>query len=234
MTDHRIVSRQEWLRARRALLEEEKALTRQRDALAARRRALPWVRVDEPYGFDTVDGPRTLAELFGDKNQLLVQHFMFGADWEQGCPSCSFWADSVDRVSVHLAARDISFVAVSTAPLATLQAYRERMGWSFEWVSSGGSRFNHDFHVTATSEELEAGRMDYNFREVDNTHSELPGASAFFKDEDGAVFHTYSTYARGLDTLNGAYHWIDIAPLGRNEDGLEWPMAWLRRRDQYE
>ena len=234
MTEHRVVSRHDWLKERRVLLEEEKKLTRQREELATRRRALPWVHIEEPYAFESVEGPRTLPQLFAGRRQLLVYHFMFGPDWEEGCPSCSFWADTFDRTSEHLAARDIQFVVVSMAPLAKLQAYRERMGWSFDWVSSAGSDFNHDFHVTATPEQLEAGVMEYNFRELEKPHAELPGASAFYRDEDGAVFHTYSCYARGLDMLNGAYHWMDLAPLGRDESELAWPMAWVRRRDRYE
>lgn len=233
MTDHRVVSRERWLAERRALLEEEKAFTRQRDALSAKRRALPWVRVDEPYAFEGPDGPRTLPELFGPHRQLLVYHFMFGPGWEQGCVNCSFWADNFDRIGPHLAARDIAFVAVSRAPWAELAPYRERLGWTFDWVSSAPSRFNFDFHVSVTPEELARGRAVYNFEERAVTKEELPGASAFYKDDDGAVFHTYSTYSRGLDVLNGAYHWMDIAPMGRDEDDLPWPTAWVKRRDEY-
>jgi len=230
MTDHRVVSRAEWLEARRALLAEEKALTRQRDAVAAKRRALPWVRVERDYRFETPDGAATLPELFGPHRQLLVYHFMFGPDWAQGCPSCSFWADSFDGNVAHLAARDIAFVAVSRAPLDRLEAYRERMGWTFPWVSSAGSDFNFDFRVSATEAQLERGEMFYNFRDT-KASEELPGASAFYRDEDGAVFHTYSCYSRGLDPLNAAYQWIDLAPKGRDEDDLPWSMAWVKRHE---
>ncbi len=224
------VTREEWLKARLELLAEEKAFTRQRDALSRKRREMPWVEVSEDYAFDTPEGTKTLAELFGPHKQLLVYHFMFGPDWKAGCPSCSFWADNYDRIGIHLAHRDMAFVTISKAPLATLQEYQKRMGWSFPWVSAAGCEFNEDFGVT--------------FREGDNAHSynfgtttfhadEAPGASAFIKGEDGKVFHTYSTYSRGLDMLNGAYHWMDIAPLGRDEDDLEYGMAWLKRHDEY-
>ena len=233
-TDHPIVSREQWLKARRDLLAAEKAFTKQRDDLNARRRALPWVRVEPAYTFDTPDGRQTLGDLFEDRSQLIIQHFMYGADWDDGCPSCSFWADSYNGVDIHLAHRDISFVVVSVAPLPTLQTYKKRMGWTFRWVSSAGTTFNRDFHVSFSPEELEKGEAYYNYGTVGFPSTEAPGASAFYRDSDGAIYHTYSCYARGLDILNGAYHYMDIAPKGRNEDGLPWPMAWLRRRDQYE
>ena len=234
MTDHRIVSREQWLAERRALLEEEKAFTRQRDALSRKRRALPWVKVEADYRFDTAGGARSLADLFAGRSQLLVYHFMFGPEWSEGCPSCSFWADGYDRMIVHLAHRDITLIAVSRAPLAKLDAYKARMGWSFEWVSSAGSDFNFDFHVSRPPDVSADGRATYNYEVVEAKHEELPGASAFYRDADGQVFHTYSTYARGLDMFNAAYHLMDIAPKGRDEADLPWPMAWLRRRDQYE
>ena len=234
MTDHPVVSRQEWLEARKKLLDAEKAFTRQRDELNRARRRLPWVRVTEPYTFHGADGTESLSALFGEHSQLIVQHFMYGPDWEEGCPSCSFWADSYNGVDVHLAHRDIAFVAVSAAPFAKLDAYRRRMGWTFKWVSSGGSRFNRDFHVTFTPDEMERGPVYYNYAMTRFPSREAPGASAFYKDAEGRVFHTYSCYARGLDILNGAYHYMDIAPKGRDEDGLPWSMAWLRRHDQYE
>lgn len=234
MTTHRVVSKEQWLEARRALLAEEKAFTRQRDALNAKRRDLPWVKVDKSYSFDTPDGKQTLADLFGKRSQLLVYHFMYGPDWEQGCPTCSFWADNFEGIDVHLAHRDMSFVAISRAPLDKLQAYQKRMGWRFKWVSSHDSDFNWDFRVSFTPEEMESGEKFYNFETGGFPSSEGPGASAFIKDDDGTLFHTYSTFARGLDILNGAYHWMDIAPKGRDEDGLPHAQAWLRRRDQYE
>jgi len=229
---NRIVSKDEWLVARKELLAKEKTFTRARDALSAERRALPWVRVDEDYVFDTADGRRTLAELFDGRSQLVVYHFMFAPEWEAGCKSCSFWADNFDRSVVHLAHRGITLIAVSRAPLATLQAYAKRMGWSFPWVSSGGSRFNHDFGVSFTSEQIASGTIDYNYQRTEAHVGELPGVSVFYRDAGGAVLHTYSTYARGLDMFNTAYHYMDIVPLGRDEgDGI---MAWLRRRDEYD
>ena len=234
MTDHQVVSKQEWLAARRELLKAEKAFTQQRDALSQRRRELPWVRIDQPYSFDGPSGRETLADLFEGRHQLIVQHFMFGPDWAEGCPSCSFWADSYNGIDVHLAHRDISFVTVSAAPFAKLDAYQRRMGWDFKWVSSADTTFNQDFRVSFTEEELKSGRADYNFGPNGFASTEAPGASAFYRDEEGNIFHTYSCYARGLDILNGAYHYMDIAPKGRNEDGLPWPMAWLRRKDQYD
>jgi len=234
MTNHRIVSREEWLEARRQLLADEKRFTRERDALSRRRRDLPWVRVDKEYAFEGENGTETLADLFGGHSQLLIYHFMYGPDWEEGCPSCSFWADNFNGIDIHLAHRDISFVAVSRAPLASLDAYRKRMGWSFKWVSSNGSDFNFDYHVSFTPEEMDKGEMFYNFATTRFPSSEAPGASAFIKDDTGAVFHTYSCQMRGVDMLNGAYHWMDIAPKGRDEEGLEYTAAWLRRRDQYD
>ncbi len=221
------------LAARLELLEAEKALTRQREDVARRRRALPWVAVEKQYEFDTEQGRRTLAELFGDKSQLFVQHFMFGPDWDEGCPSCSFWADSFDGTLAHLAARDVAFVAVSRAPLANLIEYRTRMGWSFPWVSSADSSFNFDFGVSFTEDE-QAGTGVYNYRDVDQPGEELPGFSFFARDDSGKVFHTYSTYARGLDPMNAAYQILDLAPKGRDEQDLPWSMAWLRRHDSYD
>ena len=233
MTEHTVVSREDWLAARRKLLEAEKALTRQRDAVNAQRRSMPWVQVDKTYSFEGPDGSVSLSDLFAGRSQLIVQHFMYGADWDEGCPSCSFWADSYNGVDVHLAHRDISFVAVSIASLEKLQAYRARMGWTFNWVSSAGSSFNEDFDVTFAPDAVERGEVYYNYQTNRFPSTEAPGASAFYKDAEGRIYHTYSCYARGLDMLNGAYHYMDIAPKGRDEDGLPWPMAWLRRRDQY-
>lgn len=233
MDAHPIVSREDWLRAREALLKEEKAFTRERDRLSEKRRALPWVRVDKQYLFDGPEGKQTLSELFGGHSQLMIYHFMFGPDWAEGCPSCSFWADNFDGIVIHLAHRDISLVAVSRAPWESLQAYRERMGWNFKWLSSLGSDFNFDYHVSFTAEEIENDRMFYNYREGRFPSEEAPGVSVFYKNDQDAVFHTYSCYARGLDILNCAYQYMDLAPKGRNEDELPYPLAWVRRRDQY-
>ncbi len=227
----RIVANEEWLTARRELLDEEKAFQKARDALAEKRRALPWREVPD-YLFETETGHEHLRELFGDCSQLLVYHFMFGPDWEAGCPSCSFWADSYDRTVPHLRARDVSLIAVSRAPLTKLLSYRDRMGWSFPWVSSASNDFNFDFEVSFLPEHIEAGDARYNYRPMQGSMQELPGLSAFKKSDD-AVYHTYSTYARGLDPFNAAYQLLDVAPDGRNEGDLEYAQAWIRRRDEY-
>ena len=228
------VSREEWLNARRELLAKEKEFTRLRDQLSEQRRALPWVRVELDYMFQCPDGEKSLSDLFDGRSQLIVYHFMYGPEWEEGCPSCSFWADGFDRIDIHLAHRDITLIAVSRARLETLQAYRERMGWSFKWVSSLGSEFNYDFNVSYTPEEMEKGEMTYNFGVTSFPSDEAPGISVFYKTGAGEIYHTYSCYARGLDMLNGAYHYMDLAPKGRDEAELPYTMAWLRRRDQYE
>lgn len=234
LTDHKIVDRDAWLAARIALLVEEKALTRQRDALASRRRALPWLRIDKDYVFDGPDGDMSLADLFGDRSQLMIYHFMYGPDWQAGCPSCSFWAEQFDRAVIHLAHRDVTLAAVSRAPLESLDAYRKRMGWSFAWFSSGRSEFNRDFHVSFTEDEIASGAVYYNYAEQSFPATEAPGLSVFFRDADGGVYHTYSCYGRGLDMLNGAYAHLDLAPKGRDEDDLPYSMAWLRRSDEYD
>ena len=230
---HPVVSHAEWLAARRRHLAREKELTRLRDEIARERRELPWVKVEKKYVFDGSTGKEALADLFDGRSQLIVYHFMFGPGWEQGCPSCSFLSDHVDGTLPHLAARDVSFAAVSRAPLAQVQAFRRRMGWGFKWVSSHGDDFNYDFHVSFTPEERAKGRMRYNFGEIEFAAEELPGTSAFYKDADGQIFHTYSSYARGLDLMIGAYNWLDIAPKGRDEDGLTRTMAWVRHHDNY-
>lgn len=227
------VSRAEWRIAREELLAREKDLNRRRDELARQRQALPWVRIDEPYVFDTPDGALTLSELFGTRSQLIVYHFMFGPDWEEGCPSCSFWMDGFDGLDVHLAHRDVALVAISRAPLEKLDAYRDRMGWQFRWVSSQRCAFNVDFGVSFTEEQQSNG-AEYNFAPIAEPRDELPGLSVFAKDAAGAVYHTYSSYARGLDPLNGAYQLLDLVPKGRDEQNLPWPMAWLRRHDAYD
>ncbi len=224
----------EWRAARIALLAEEKALTRAGDALAEKRRQLPRLRIESDYLFHGPQGPETLADLFGPHSQLIVDHFMFGADWTEGCPSCSFWADAFDGIDVHLAARNTGFVVVSAAPFETLAAYRQRMGWRFKWVSSKGSTFNRDMGVAFTPEEVEAGTGTYNYRDAGFPATEAPGISSFEKDADGAIWHSYSVFGRGLDALNPAYQLLDLTAKGRDEGGLPWPMAWLRRRDQYE
>ena len=228
----RVASRDEWLAARVELLSREKELNRRRDELAEQRRRLPWVRLEKEYTFEGPDGRRTLGDLFAGRGQLLVYHFMFGPDWAEGCPSCSFWADGFDGVAVHLAHRDVTLACVSRAPYDQLAAYQRRMGWTFPWYSSAGSDFNFDFGVSFTPEQQETGGT-YNFTHHERLPDEMPGISAFALD-DGAVFHTYSSYSRGLDPINPAYQLLDLAPKGRDEDGLAWPMAWLRRHDAYE
>lgn len=229
MTVHRIVDRAEWLAERQSLLAEEKAHMRAGDALAEKRRALPWVRIDRDYRFDTVRGRETLADLFGDKGQLAVYHFMLGVDWEQGCKSCSFWADNFDGVDVHLAARDTRFLCTSNAPLERLLAYCKRMGWRFEWVSAVDSAFSRDFRVTFPDHQ--AGPSGgYNYTDA-VPNDEMPGISIFTRLEDGGVAHTYSTYGRGVEAINGAYRLLDLTPKGRDEGGRG--MSWLRRRDEY-
>lgn len=233
MTGHRIGTRKEWTAARLELLAREKELNRRRDELAEERRRLPWVPVEKDYRFKGPDGPRSLHDLFEGRGQLLVYHFMFGPDWDEGCPSCSFWADSFDGVAVHLAARDVTLACVSRAGYEKLAAYRARMGWTFPWYSSAESDFNYDFGVSFITEQQRNGGT-YNFAHHEHPLDELPGLSAFASDGSGAVFHTYSTYARGLDPINSAYQLLDLAPRGRDEGGLEWPMAWLRRHDSYD
>ncbi len=251
MTQHITASRQDWLTARIKLLEAEKELTRRSDALARQRQELPWVRVDKAYRFDTAAGSASLADLFGGRSQLLVYHFMFGPDYKAGCPSCSSIADGFDGIAVHLANHDVALAAVSRAPLEKLLAYQRRMGWTFPWASSNGGDFNFDFNVAFTEEQQRKGTVEYNFRRGGHamdaaqvpepvarfaatcgtdapTYSrDRPGMSAFVL-EDGVVYHTYSTYARGLDGLWGMYQWLDRAPLGRNEAGI-----WWRRNDEY-
>ena len=229
---HAVVSRDEWLTARRELLKAEKEVTHLRDKVAKERLALPWVRMEKDYVFDTPDGPRTLAELFEGRSQLLVQHFMFAPGWEEGCPSCSFMADHTDGMNLHLAHHDVTVVAVSRATLAEIERYRSRMGWKFRWVSSNGNSFNHDFRVSFTPEEIAAGQVDYNFGTSEETDEEFPGISTFFMDEAGAVFHTYSTFGRGVEVMMGTYAMLDLMPKGRNE--TEGMGDWMRRHDRYE
>ena len=234
MANHEVVSREDWLAARSELLQAEKEFTRLRDQLSQKRRDLPWVKVDKAYTFESSQGKESLIELFDGRSQLIIYHFMYGPDWAEGCPSCSFWADSFNGIGVHLEHRDISLIAVSRAPLPILDAYKRRMGWSFKWVSSFDSDFNYDYHVSFTSDEIERGEAIYNYRTGPVSVDELPGVSVFCKGEAGTVFHTYSTYARGVDMINGAYQFMDLVPKGRDEDDLPYNMAWLRRHDQYE
>lgn len=233
MEQPRIVSRDEWLAARKALLAREKAHTREGDALSVDRRRLPMVKVETSYLFDTRDGRRSLADLFEDRSQLIVYHFMMGPGWVEGCPSCSFLMDHLDGVLPHLANRDVTLVAVSRAPLAEIDAFKRRMGWQFPWVSSYGTAFNRDFHVSFTQDEVASGKMHYNYAEQLFPSEEGPGFSVFVKNAQGDVFHTYSTYGRGGESVLGTYHLLDLVPKGRDEDGLPFPMAWVRHHDRY-
>ncbi len=234
MQPENIVSKDEWLEARKILLQEEKDFTRLRDQLSRKRRQLPWLKVDTDYIFEDLNGKLSLGDLFEDKSQLIIYHFMYGPDWEEGCPRCSFWADNFNGIYIHLRHRDANMVVVSRAGLAQLQTYRKRMGWDFKWVSSLGNNFNYDYHVSFTAAEIEKAEMFYNFKIGNFPADEAPGISVFYRSPEGEVFHTYSCYARGLDMLNGAYHYLDLLPKGRDEDDLDFTMAWLRRRDQYE
>lgn len=230
----RVVDRDEWRAARLAHLQREKEFTRRRDELSRERRELPWLEVADDYRFDGPDGERGLADLFDGRGQLAVYHFMFGPGWGEGCPSCSFWADNFEGIAVHLAHRDTTLVAISRAPLDEIEAYRKRMGWtSFPWLSSAGSDFNFDFGVSFTAEQVESGERLYNFGTQAFGGEEAPGVSVFRLAADGRVFLTYQAFSRGLDMLNGAYHWLDLTSKGRDEDGLAYSMEWLHRHDAY-
>ena len=230
MEQHKIVSREDWLVARKAHLAKEKELTRARDELSRQRRELPWVKVDKAYAFDGPNGRETLAELFAGCSQLIVYHFMFGPGWKEGCHGCSFVADHIDGANLHLAHRDVSVVVVSRAPRGEFDAFKKRMGWRFKWVSSHDSDFNHDYHVSANVDEIAAGERYYNYEISEGTGGEMPGISVFYKNADGDIFHTYSSYARGLDILLGAHNYLDLTPQGRNETGT---MDWVRHHDKY-
>jgi len=232
--DHPVVSGKEWLAARTAFLAKEKEFSRLRDELNRQRRELPWEKVDKQYVFDGPGGKVTLAELFQKRSQLIVYHFMFAPEWDEGCPHCSFWADHFDGAGLHLIHRDASFVAISRAPLAKIEPFKKRMGWNFKWVASGRNDFNYDYHVSFTPEAIRGGAAFYNYTKMDGDDTDREGLSVFFKDESGAVFHTYSCYARGIDMLNGTYNFLDLAPKGRDEDGLEGPQDWVRYHDRYE
>lgn len=225
-----VVSHEDWTRASLALLAKEKEFTKLRDELARERRALPWEKVEKDYAFDAPEGRVSLADLFDGRSQLLVYHFMLGPDWKEGCQACSFWADNFNGIYVHLAHRDTALVAISRGPLASIEAYRKRMGWTFRWVSSAGCDFNYDYGVSRRPGEK---TIDYNFGKTQEDMDEKQGFSAFRRGDDGAIYRTYSTYARGVDMLNGAYHLLDLTSKGRDEGGLPWPMAWLKRHDRY-
>jgi predicted dithiol-disulfide oxidoreductase (DUF899 family) len=234
MEAHKVVSHDEWIAARRRLLDREKEFTQERDRLSQERRDLPWERVDKTYVFDGAGGKETLADLFGGHSQLVVYHFMLAPDWEAGCKSCSFWADNFERNVIHLAHRDVTMIAISRAPLAKIEAFKARMGWTFKWVSAAGNDFNFDYHVSFTPEEQAKGGAYYNYAQRKIPGPELPGISVFYKDAAGTVFHTYSCYARGLDMMNAAYHYLDLVPKGRDEAGLPASMSWVRHRDRYD
>jgi len=231
--EHAVVSPQQWLASRKELLRKEKEFTKLRDELSRQRRQLPWEKVEKQYVFDGPNGKETLADLFGGRSQLIVYHFMFGPGWEEGCRSCSYLADHFDGSLIHLAHRDVTLLAISRAPLPQIEAFKKRMGWKFKWVSSFANDFNRDYHVSFTKEELAKGKVAYNYGMVEFGAEEAPGASVFYKDPAGEIFHTYSAYARGLDILVGAYNFLDLAPKGRDEDGLAFTMAWVRHHDRY-
>jgi len=229
---HKIVSHDDWVAARKRLLAKEKEFNRLRDQLSQERRDLPWERVDKAYTFEGPGGKESLADLFAGKSQLVMYHFMFGPGWKNPCKSCSFWADQVERNVVHLAARDATLLVCSRAPLNEILPFKQRMGWTFKWVSSNGSDFNFDYHVSLRPDQV-GTEVEYNYRPIKLNVEEQPGISVFCKDPQGTVFHTYSTYSRGLDMTNAAYHFLDLTPKGRDEAGLPHPMAWVRYRDSY-
>ncbi len=231
LANHPVVSREQWLAARKKLLEQEKEHTHARDRLSAERRKLPWVKIDKNYVFEGPDGPATLADLFDGRSQLIVYHFMFGPGWKEGCTGCSFISDHVDAARQHFEQRDVSFAAVARAPLAEFAPYKKRMGWQFPWVSSAKNDFNFDFNVSYTAEQVASGKVTYNYATIEPWGEEAHGVSVFYKNEAGEIFHTYSTYARGAETALGTFMFMDLTPLGRNEEST---MNWLRRHDEYE
>jgi predicted dithiol-disulfide oxidoreductase (DUF899 family) len=233
LDNHRIVSKDEWLAARSALLKKEKEFTLLRDKLGQQQRDMPRVLVDKKYLFDGPNGKQTLSDLFDGRSQLIVYHFMYDPNWDAGCPSCSFWADNFNGIVVHLNQRDVTMIAVSKAPYSKIGEYKKRMGWNFKWVSSYDNDFNFDYHVSFTPEELSEKKAFYNYSLQDTHSPEREGVSVFYKDTAGHVFHTYSAYARGIDVLNVAYHYLDLVPMGRDEDGHEFPQFWVRRHDEY-
>jgi predicted dithiol-disulfide oxidoreductase (DUF899 family) len=233
-TTHKIVTHDQWIEVRKELLAKEKEYTRLGDELARWRREMPWERVEKEYVFDTPTGKETLTQLFAGRSQLAVYQFMFGPEWEVGCPHCSFWADNFNGIDIHLVHRDVTLVAVSHAPLAKLESFKKRMGWSFKWVSAGENGFNYDYFVSFTPEQVARDEIYQNYRTEKKTLSECAGMSAFYKRPAGEIFHTYSCYARGLDGLNGAYHWLDRMPKGRDEDGFTFKQSWVRHHDRYD
>lgn len=230
----KVVSPAEWLAAHKKHLAREKEFTRLRDELSRQRRELPWEKVEKAYVFEGPNGTETLGDLFGKRSQLIVYHFMLGPGWKEGCKSCSYLSDHFDGAAVHLAHRDTTLAVISRAPFAEIQAFKSRMGWRFPWVSSFGTDFNHDYHVSFTPEEIASGRADYNFGTIPFSIDEAPGASVFYKDDKGNIFHTFSAYARGLDILVGVYNFLDMTPKGRDEDGLAHTMSWVRHHDKYD
>ena len=231
---HPVVSHDAWLAARTALLAKEKEFTRLRDELSRERRALPWEKVDKEYVFEGPRGKQTLADLFERRSQLVVYHFMFNPEADEGCKHCSFWADNFNGIGAHLNHRDVSFVAVSRAPLAKIERFKRRMGWGFTWVSSAPNDFNYDYQVSFTPEQIRSGTMIYNYAPLDMDIADREGVSVFYRDPRGAVYHTYSCYARGIDMLNIAYNYLDLVPKGRDEDGLAFTQGWVRYHDRYE
>jgi predicted dithiol-disulfide oxidoreductase (DUF899 family) len=231
--EHEVVGRDQYMQARLKLLAAERELTRQREQLAAQRRALPWLKLDKVYRFDTADGAVELGELFQGKSQLLVYHLMYAPEWQGACKSCTFWADSFDGMVPHLSARDVSFAAISRASVPQLRPYAQRLGWKFRWVSSQSSDFNYDLFVSFTPDEVDSGKAQYNFGVTRAQGVDMPGYSAFYRDPSGQVFHTYSTYSRGIELLNPVYQALDLMPKGRDEAGLSFPMAWVKRHDEY-
>jgi len=233
--EHKVVSPDEWIGARKEFLQKEKEFTRLRDELSRLRRELPWEKVEKQYGFDGPEGKVTLADLFDRRSQLIVYHFMFGPGWQEGCKSCSFLADHFNSFGVHLNARDVTLAAVSRAPIDELQAFKNRMGWDFTWVSSCDTDFNFDYHVSFTGDEMAKGNVYYNYGFQEFPAEEAPGISVFYKEEaTGDIFHTYSSYGRGLDILLGTYNFLDLVPKGRDEEGLAFSMAWVRHHDRYD
>ncbi|MCP4121128.1 MAG: DUF899 domain-containing protein [Bacteroidetes bacterium] len=230
MMEHEIVSREQWLLARKELLQKEKEFTKQREAFMQTVRDLPWVLIEKEYVFQSLEGEASLSDLFDGKSQLIIYHFMFGPDWDEGCKSCSFWADNFERSVIHLKNRDVSLIAVSRSELEKLELYKKRLGWTFKWASSLNSDFNIDFHISANAGEA----MQYNYLDIPaGPEREMPGISVFYKDESGKIYHTYSRFARGLDLFNATYHYLDIVPKGRDEKALPYAHAWVKRWDEY-